>query len=333
IILMSATMVNYKKLNARFDIAKELIADKSLYGEFARCDVLNLCDKSEDEILENMRKDKSNLIVVNTKNTARKLFEKIDATNKVLLTTNLTLNDRQCIIEKTEKALKQKEAVVVVSTSLIEAGVDLDFDCVYREINGVDSIVQCMGRCNREGKKKDCHTYVFATEDTSKIQNNDTKLKISITKNLLERYPDISSKECVERYNELLYYANKESLATYNFGQDDECNCFSNGFVSLPFEEFADKFRYIDTNTTNIVIVNDITKSIIDNFKFCNSIEVRRKLSKHSVAVYPNVLLKLKSANALSQVEDIYYLNNDKYYNNIIGLNCDIVDNDNFLYL
>ncbi|MEG2274124.1 MAG: CRISPR-associated helicase Cas3', partial [Clostridia bacterium] len=309
IILMSATMVDYKKLNARFDTANELVVDKSLYSEFARCDVVNLCDKSEDEMIENLRKDRSNLIVVNTKNTAKKLFEKINAQNKVLLTTNLTLYDRQCIIEKIEKALKQKEAIVVVSTSLIEAGVDLDFDCVYREINGVDSIVQCMGRCNREGKKEDCHTYIFVTDDTSKIQNNDTKLKISITKTLLEQYLDISSKECIERYNELLYYANKESLSAYNFGQDDECVCFSNGFISLPFEEFAEKFKYIDTNTTNIVILNDMTKSLIENFEFCNSIEVRRKLAKHSVSVYQNAFLKLKSANALSQVGDIYYLN------------------------
>lgn len=50
---------------------------------------------------------------------------------------------------------------MVVSTSLIEAGVDLDFETVFREISGLDSILQAAGRCNREGKRSYGNVFVF----------------------------------------------------------------------------------------------------------------------------------------------------------------------------
>ena len=65
------------------------------------------------------------------------------------------------LISEIRESLRGGEKITVISTSLIEAGVDLDFRAVYREIAGIDSILQSAGRCNREGKKDNCFTYIF----------------------------------------------------------------------------------------------------------------------------------------------------------------------------
>lgn len=62
-------------------------------------------------------------------------------------------------LEQIRERLKSGKRCIVIATSLVEAGVDLDFDTVYRELAGVDSIVQAAGRCNRERKQKNGRMY------------------------------------------------------------------------------------------------------------------------------------------------------------------------------
>ncbi len=59
---------------------------------------------------------------------------------------------RSRVIADIKQRLLAGEAVRVVSTQLVEAGVDVDFPVVYRALAGLDSIAQAAGRCNREGK-------------------------------------------------------------------------------------------------------------------------------------------------------------------------------------
>lgn len=68
------------------------------------------------------------------------------------LSANMTPEHRSAFIGKIKGRLKDHKPCVVVSTQLIEAGVDVDFPAVYRELAGVDSVLQAAGRCNREGK-------------------------------------------------------------------------------------------------------------------------------------------------------------------------------------
>lgn len=132
-------------------------------------------------ILEN--KDKSTLIILNTKSVVKKLYELIeeDYSEKDLyyLTTNLTAYHRLEKIAEIKNRLKAGDKICVVSTQLIEAGVDVDFDFVVRSLTGMDSIIQAMGRCNREGKKEEAFTYIIKLhkeiEKTSMLKGIDDR--------------------------------------------------------------------------------------------------------------------------------------------------------------
>jgi len=96
------------------------------------------------------------LVVCNTINSALEIYDKInnllDNYKVYSLTTNLIPSDRKNRIDKIETELKAREKVIVISTQLIEAGVDLSFKEVYRDFGPLDSIVQVAGRANRNGE-------------------------------------------------------------------------------------------------------------------------------------------------------------------------------------
>jgi len=96
------------------------------------------------------------LLVMNTKRMAIECYqfieEHFEEYHKYCLTTNLTPYDRELMIDEIKSFLKNKEKVIVISTQLIEAGVDISFETVYRDFGPFDSIVQVAGRCNRNGE-------------------------------------------------------------------------------------------------------------------------------------------------------------------------------------
>lgn len=113
---------------------------------------LNLVDLKELILLEN----KSVLVILNTIDDTKKLFEllleKMQCDELILLNTHFTPKDRKAKIALAKNRLEQTKKIVVISTQLIEAGVDIDFPILYRDMATVASIVQSAGRCNRNGK-------------------------------------------------------------------------------------------------------------------------------------------------------------------------------------
>ena len=112
-----------------------------------------------DELIDAVRakSDDSCLIVLNTKKAVRAVYERLskeDPRPCYYLSTNLCAADRLSRIREMKEKLRKKEPILCVSTQLIEAGVDIDFDRLIRSFAGVDALVQASGRVNREGEKK-----------------------------------------------------------------------------------------------------------------------------------------------------------------------------------
>ena len=224
-VFLTATMPDFEQLIKQYSMPetsiKSLIEDKSRFASFKKGDFLNVGDISEEGLLEHAMQKPASLIVVNKRSTAAKLYDLLTDSvgEKYHLSTYMTAFDRKRVIDEIKKKLDAlykeypdpekappSRRIIVVSTSLIEAGVDLDFFTVYRELSGLDSILQAGGRCNREGKRRNAAVYIFNFGKPS------TDARVNTAKALLEKYDDISSPECIEKYYEIIYKFNDEFI-------------------------------------------------------------------------------------------------------------------------
>jgi len=105
--------------------------------------------KNWEEIAEELKTFDQVLCVVNTKNDCRQLHSLMPE-GTVHLSAFMCGEERSEIISEIKTKLKNREPIKVISTQLVEAGVDIDFPVVYRALAGLDSIAQAAGRCNRE---------------------------------------------------------------------------------------------------------------------------------------------------------------------------------------
>ena len=124
------------------------------------------------KFLESYEQEKSYIIVLNTIKSSLKFYEQIKdrldsrRVKTFYLSTNIIPKERKKRIDDIKAALKNGEKVVVVSTQVVEAGVDIDLDIVIRDLGPVDSIVQVAGRCNREwGSGEIGQVYIFNLRD------------------------------------------------------------------------------------------------------------------------------------------------------------------------
>ncbi|MGE3282053.1 MAG: CRISPR-associated endonuclease Cas3'' [Alphaproteobacteria bacterium] len=137
------------------DDSRELAPDpKALYARLKRVRVEHLPGKTGDDVVAARFAEKEQMLcVVNSRAHARALFEAIrPLPGAVHLTTLMCPRHRRHVLARVRERLTAGEPARVVSTSLIEAGVDISFPEVWRAVCGIDSIAQAAGRCNREGE-------------------------------------------------------------------------------------------------------------------------------------------------------------------------------------
>lgn len=136
---------------------------------FRRVTIKRIGDVALDALADQLGNHEQVLCVVNTRKKAQYLYDRLaqdDAEGSFCLTTLQCAADRQRLLSGIRNRLDGGKTCRVVSTSLIEAGVDIDFPTAYREETGLDSIIQTAGRCNREGhhSASESMVYVFSTE-------------------------------------------------------------------------------------------------------------------------------------------------------------------------
>jgi len=161
-----------------------------------------------EEIAEEMLRHEKVLCVVNTRTDCRKLYEilsKGQPDGTIHLSALMCGEHRSEVIKEIKRRLEQEQTVRVISTQLIEAGVDIDFPVVYRALAGLDSIVQAAGRCNREGKLNPAlgQVHVFVPEKPAPKgllrKGEDT------TRELMNDALDVHRPETFAKYFELFY--------------------------------------------------------------------------------------------------------------------------------
>ncbi|MCH3917556.1 MAG: CRISPR-associated helicase Cas3' [Spirochaetia bacterium] len=250
------------------------------------------------------------LCIVNSKKHAKHLFElarKNYPNSKCFyLTTNMCAVHRSMRLDEIRKCLSAGVSCIVISTSLIEAGVDIDFPRVFRELTGVDSIVQSAGRCNREGKRASGKSIVSIFEADEKESGSiprQIRQQAAITKMILANYGcDFNNPELVSQYYTRLYAARGEE----NFDAKGIMKLLSSSPSAMPFEKIAEAFSLIDDNGTPVFIPFDATaRLIIEDIRsgwYARS--ELRKLQRYSVNVHHWQLEELQKEHAVMLLGD-----------------------------
>ncbi|MBL8888663.1 MAG: CRISPR-associated helicase Cas3' [Planctomycetaceae bacterium] len=143
--------------------AHEIIpAETKLFSKLKRVEIHWPKDSQQawtwDQLVAEMRRSKAALCIVNSRRAAREIFELLAADSSDAafhLSTSMCPAHRKRVLQTVLRRLQKKLRCYLVSTQLIEAGVDVDFPVVYRELAPLESIIQAAGRCNREGMLMD----------------------------------------------------------------------------------------------------------------------------------------------------------------------------------
>ncbi|MGC8639063.1 MAG: CRISPR-associated helicase Cas3' [Isosphaeraceae bacterium] len=126
-----------------------------LHHALRRTTVERLGPTANEELAARLRSEHQVLCVVNSKRHAADLFNALDDPNALHLSASMCAAHRAKVVAKIRKRLCSGDPCRVISTQVIEAGVDVDFPTVFRAEAGLDSIAQAAGRCNREGRLTD----------------------------------------------------------------------------------------------------------------------------------------------------------------------------------
>ncbi|WP_195415823.1 CRISPR-associated helicase Cas3' [Enterocloster citroniae] len=287
---------------------------------FKRAIFKNLGKITEDELLDRVRNEEQALCILNTKNNVQKLYEKIKGEGVYHLSTFMYPRHRQERLEAIRERLAAGEKCIVIATSLVEAGVDLDFQTVYRELAGVDSMIQAAGRCNREGKRDALGSFAcyFQLEESRRVPGQEQQ--IDTAKQVIRRYEDIGSLDAVQEYFTRLYQFKGSALDKKNILEEFQKGRFA-------FAAVGKEFKLIEQNTKTILIpAQERAKEIAEELKFKGaSKKMIREAGKYCVNVYENLFRKMYDAGMFVGVseelkEDFFVLKDCSNYSDETGL-------------
>ncbi len=199
------------------------------------------------------------------------------------LSTSMFPAHRKEVIGKIRDCLTKKERILVSSTQLIEAGVDFDFPCVFREIAPLESIIQSAGRCNREGIMREVgKVFIFAIEDSGAP----SKQYRSLAEFANKLYKD----------NEALLYEHDFFGEYYRkvfrlFIPEDIKN-IEKARLGFNFKTVAGAYHLIENKTTPIFILCDESSDLYDRIRYKPflSRDDYRAMQQYSVQVYENFM-------------------------------------------
>ncbi len=210
---------------------------------------------SDDELTSRLAEEHSVLCIVNTRKQASRLYDGLveisDRTQCFHLSTWMCAEHRRTVLRRIRERLSSQEPCRVVSTQLVEAGVDLDFPTVYRAEAGFDSIAQAAGRCNREGKLALGFTYVFEAEERPPVGL--LRTAADTAKELASHYPDPLAPEAVEAYFRLFYWAKKSEWDRHGVMMKVDLDR-QRGRPLFQFREMADAFRMIRDDQLPVLV-------------------------------------------------------------------------------
>jgi CRISPR-associated endonuclease/helicase Cas3 len=328
IVLCTATQPALERRN-EFEIGLEgirpIIPDAvPLFHALRRVEVRMIGKLPDAELALRLAQQKAVLCIVNTRKHASSLYDQVAAMSEpgdcFHLSTWMCGAHRRTALKMIRQRLNRKQPCRVISTQLVEAGVDLDFPVVYRAEAGFDSIAQAAGRCNREGLLDLGLTYVFEAEE--KPPAGLLRAAAEAGKELCSKYRDPLTPEAIEAYFRLLYW-----IRTYTWDKHkvmekmgfDHQRCRA----LLQFREVADAFRMIEDDQIPVLIPCYKRAAILRDKLMDGSVAFvpQRELQPYLVSVRKEAMRQLNDRGFVTEHESgVWLLLNRSIYSGNKGL-------------
>lgn len=255
------------------------------------------------------------LCVVNTRKDAQAIYESLPPDELTFHLSRMMCSKHvNETIETIKHALtdKKQRIIRVISTQLIEAGVDIDFPIVFRQEAGLDSILQAAGRCNREGKLEMSDAYVF-----------------KLDKPLPPGYIS-NSRDARENMNSIVDWFSPEAMIDYFSQLYTRCSTFDKAdIISLlykpldfSFEEAAKKFNLIDNNSKSIIVNYKDSMTLVNRLqKEGPTYELMKYINQYTVNINDKDFKDMRNGGMITEIiEGIYVLPDIEQYDDKVGL-------------
>ncbi len=304
------------------EIDQEIIKDvPALFSALKRTEEIFVGELSEQEVAGKLMEHEQVLCIVNTRKQALDIFDTLPESDE-----NIHLSALMYPAHRTAKLAEIRKRLLpennlpcrVVSTQLIEAGVDVDFPCVFRAVAGIDSIAQAAGRCNRNGRSTTpCQVSVFEFPEDGGCSF--FRQAAQSARKLFDRYAGrLTTPACVEEYFEDFFWKNEQRMD--EDGIMEQCLPAQSG--NIQFRELA-KFQMIQSATVPVIIASE--EKALGLLRVLEVVEykgaVLRKLQQFTVQIYPYQFDEIKDWLE-EPVPGIWVLRSSELYSDDTGLKC-----------
>jgi CRISPR-associated endonuclease/helicase Cas3 len=288
---------------------------------------------STEALVSRLEKHDCVLVIVNTRNDAAEVLKALDTAtgdSALHLSAAMCGQHRADVIVQIRARLKARRdgldvrPLRVVSTQLVEAGVDLDFPVVYRSLAGLDSVAQAAGRCNREGLLPDGakgQVVVFVRDIPKPLHQ--VRTAAQATRSVVQGGGDALSPAAFEHYFQL-YYAGFASRDKHGIVE----HLRKNSRFEFEFRTAADKFRLVEDEDQASVIVTYLSTGAESMLSFVEKLRqgetdrwLLRKLQRYTVGVRRKLLDTWQAQGDVKElVPGIYLLIDALRYDDRLGL-------------
>ena len=304
------------------DHVTEIIPDKyRLHDKLRRVQLsIDNDGKTYDEVAKMLSKHKRVLCIVNTRRDAKELYERLPKEGITIHLSKMMCPEHISeTLERLKAALKDKgnEIIRVISTQLIEAGVDIDFPVVYRQEAGLDSVLQAAGRCNREGKFRLSTTYVFSLSKEHNLPKGEMQAANSARQSLGNCHDWFEPSTMTSYFQQL--YCRKDSFDKKHIKE------YLYNAKEPYFQTAAKEFKLIEDNGKNVVVCWKNSMKLVEQLLDKGpSYTLMKKLSKYIVNIYKNDFESLLGMGAVSEKrEGLYVVEYKQQYDENLGLRVD----------
>ena len=238
-----------------FEEVRELApAPERLHETLKRTRIRQVGELADAELVDRLNASSRVLCIVNTRRHARELYEQLaDAEGACHLSTWMCAAHRRARLDTVRQRLEGGEPVRLIATSLVEAGVDLDFPVVWRAEAGLESIIQAAGRCNREGRAPQGDVFVFEpAAGEGRKPPSEIKQFADAARSVMRGRDDPTSLDAIHAYFRELYWSKGDAALD---AQQILRQCAKRRrTLDFPFEAIARDFRLIDDLQAPVVV-------------------------------------------------------------------------------